>query len=118
MKNYLGIFLIAFFTTISFSCEDDSQSTVCDVKDPAEDLPWLKNMIDLWEVNSTIYTYMYVDQGTYLGQTVLIVKNCCPVCDSYFPVYNCAGQELQGVNLSDIKNLKTVWKPEDSLCTF
>ena len=118
MRNYLGVFLIALLSTLAISCEENERSTVCDVKEPADDLPWLKSMIDLWEVNNTIYAYMYVDQGTYLGQTVFVIKNCCPFCDSYFPVYNCGGEELEGVNLADIKNLKTIWKPVDSLCSF
>ncbi|HEU5290312.1 MAG TPA: hypothetical protein VFU05_06695 [Cyclobacteriaceae bacterium] len=118
MRNLIRIFLVTLITLGYTSCEDTSKSSTCDVANPAEDLSWLKTMIESWEANSTIYTYQYVLQGTYLGQTVFIAANCCPFCDSYFPIFNCEGEGLEGVIFQDIKNLKTIWKPDDSQCTL
>lgn len=108
--------MVALTTAFFISCED-SNST-CDVENPAEELPWMKSMIETWEGSSTIYTYMYIQQGTYSGQTVFLAGNCCPFCDSYFPIFNCEGEELEGINIQDIKNLKIIWKPDGSQCTF
>jgi len=119
MKHFKSLLLILTFI-FAFSCEQDDTvvSTACGVNDPAENLPWLKTMIESWKVNSTIYEYMYVQQGTNSGQTVFIVGNCCPFCDTYFPIYNCAGEEIISASILDIKDKKTIWKPEGSLCTF
>jgi hypothetical protein len=119
MRNYSKIILLVIASLITFSCEkDDKDSLTCNVANPAEELPWLKSIIHSWEANSTIYTYMYVQQGTYLGNTVFLAGNCCPFCDSYFPVYNCAGEEITVTNIQDITGLKIIWKPVDSQCTF
>ena len=119
MKNFKSLLLILTLIFV-FSCEQDDPvaNTACGVKDPAENLPWLKTMIESWKVNSTIYEYMYVQQGTYSGETVFIVGNCCPFCDSYFPIYNCAGDEIISAGILDITDQKTIWKPVVSLCTL
>ena len=116
MRSFTKILLIAV-TISSFSCEKDDSLT-CGVANPTEELPWLKTMIESWEANSTIYMYMYVQQGTYSGQTVFLAANCCPFCDSYFPVFNCEGEEIMVTNIQDITGLKTIWKPLTSECNL
>jgi len=116
--KYFNRILLLLIIVFSISCKDESHPVTCNVENPKEDLPWLKSMIQSWESTSTIYTYMYVQQGTYNGQTVFLAGNCCPFCDSYFPVFNCAGDELDGVNILDIKNLKVIWQPDGSQCSF
>ena len=118
MRNYKSfLFILAL---IAFSCEqnDPEVSNACGVEDPAENLPWLKAKIESFEEFPDFYQYMYVQQGTYLDQTVFMVGNCCPFCDSYFPVYNCEGDEIMGGVVSEITDLKTVWKPAFSQCTL
>jgi hypothetical protein len=116
MKNYTRI-LALVVTFFAFSCEKD-ESLTCGIANPAEKLPWLRTMIESWEANSTIYPYMYVQQGTYLGQTVFIAGNCCPFCNAYFPVFNCEGEEINGISTQDLTKLTTIWQPENSQCTF
>jgi hypothetical protein len=120
MRNYSKIIVVVMATLFAFSCEKDDakDSLICNVANPVEELPWLKTMIKSWEANSTIYTYMYVQKGTYLGKTVFLAGNCCPFCDSYFPVFNCAGDEIAVTSIQDITGLKTIWKPVDSQCTL
>jgi len=120
MKNFTKIIFVVIATVFLSSCDNDdvNNSFACDVVNPAENLPWLRTMIESWEATSTIYTYMYVQQGTYSGNTVFIAANCCPFCDSYFPVFNCAGEELDGINIQEITDLKTVWKPLFSQCNL
>ena len=120
MKNYSKIILAIITIIFLFSCDNDdaNNSFACNVKNPAENLPWLKTKIESFEEFPTIYEYMYVQQGTYAGQIVFMVGNCCPFCDSYFPVYNCEGEELKGLNFQDISELKTIWKPLGSECSF
>jgi hypothetical protein len=114
--KFLSLLILAF---IAFSCEQNDPEVInaCGIEDPAENLPWLKAKIESFEEFPDIYKYMYVQQGTYLGQTVFLVGNCCPLCDAYFPVYNCEGDEIMGVAL-EVTNLKTIWKPVFSACTL
>ena len=119
MNKKLKITILYSILALSFACHDEEKSfEACGVVDPAQNLPWMKTMIDSWEAQSTIYQYMYVQQGTYIGQTVFIAGNCCPFCDSYFPVFNCEGEELEGINWENVNNVKTIWKPLTSECTF
>jgi thiol-disulfide isomerase/thioredoxin len=121
MRNYSKIIIVLVMATLLVSsCEKDDakDSLTCNVANPAEELPWLKTMIESWEDNSTIYTYMYVQKGTYSGKTVFLAANCCPFCNSYFPVFDCDGEEIAVTNIQDITGLKTIWKPANSQCTF
>lgn len=119
MRNQKSILLILVLI-LSFSCDKDDpvSTTSCGVKHPTEDLPWLKTMIEAWEANSVYYKYMYVQQGTYLGQTVFLPGSCCPYCDYFFPVYNCDGEEVTIESGKSVTDLKTIWKSADSQCTF
>jgi hypothetical protein len=118
MKNSKSILLILVLTLI-FSCQKDDSVSVagCGVENPTEDLPWLKEMIESWNSDS-LRPYMYVQQGTYLGQTVFLPGSCCPFCDFFFPVYNCKGETITLENGQQVTNLKTIWKPLNSECTL
>ena len=121
MKNFTKILLLILLLTSAFSCKDDDDCCtplLCGVENPAENLPWLKSMIEYWKVNSTIYSYMYVLEGKYLGQTVFIASNCCPFCSSIPLIYNCEGDSIDYKNLVNITEQKVIWKPLDSLCNF
>ena len=103
------------------SCHDECIDTWgCGVTDPAEELLWLKERIDeLQRARPTLTKYSYVQQAELKGQTVFVIDNCCPFCNSRPMIFNCAGEELaeQGIR-SLIRNEKVVWKPADSECTL
>ena len=120
MRNFTRIFMSMLITVFVISCHDETNSTSCDVENPAEDLSWMKIMIESWET-SMIYEYLYMQQGTYLGKNVFLAGNCCPVCDTngtYIPIYNCEGEELENVDVQNITHLKIIWKPDGSTCTL
>ena len=124
MKNY-KTYILLFALVLAFSCEKDDGDPVptsaCGVENPGENLPWLKTMIESWKGYPDLYKYMYVLQGEYDGQTVLVISNCCPFCDSTTPVYNCDGQLLWYAPEHpdrEITNSKIAWKPDNSECTF
>jgi hypothetical protein len=120
MQKTLKTIVLLVIVGIAFSCQDEDKDsfTACGAIDPAENVSWMKTLIESWQANSTIYEYMYIQQGTYLGQTVFIAGNCCPFCGSYFPIFNCEGDELTGISVHDISGLQTIWKPFGSKCTF
>lgn len=80
----------------------------------------MKAEIESWE-SSDLYKYFYIKQGTYQDQTVFLILNCCPFCDTTIPVLNCQGEVLWYTPMdlektSQISDLKVVWKAEGSQC--
>jgi hypothetical protein len=118
MKTFLSLLMTCFL--LACDCQE-TNPTVCGTENPAENLPWLKNMIESWASQSEIYPYQYVQQGEYQGQTVFLPGNCCPFCITITGVYDCEGEllwyaseEPDKANL--IKNLKVIWKPVGFQC--
>jgi len=106
------------FCIVLFSCKDkDEPVTVCGVKDPANDLAWLKAVIDDLE-KSSVRQYFYVSRAEYNHTVVFTVGNCCPMCNTYTPVYKCDGTQMQNPDYSQIKNSVVIWKPDDFLCVL
>jgi hypothetical protein len=55
------------------------------------------------------------------SQTVFIFANCCPMCNSIYLVFNCAGERIGyvGDDKFDFKILESgrvIWKAADSSC--
>jgi len=124
--------ILLFATLISlmaFSCEKDETTNMlvsgntCTVNNPVEELAWLKAEVQRREQNpSDIEKYFYIQQADYKQQTVFIYNNCCPMCNTIMPVYDCQGKLL--FYLSDkpeegknIKNTKVIWQPKDYACS-
>ena len=118
MKNYLILVIVLF----ALSCKEKvNPSSTCNVGNPTEDLAWLKAEIDRREKSqSDLKVYFFIEQGEHNNQTVFLYNNCCPMCSTVGAVYDCSGTKLfdlgPGVDISDIKNLKVIWKPEGCLC--
>jgi len=124
--------LFLFATVISlmaFSCEKEdevhllsSSANTCTVNNPLEELTWLKAEVQRRQQNpSDVEKYFYIQQAEYNGQTVFIYNNCCPMCGTIVPVYNCQGERI--LNLSDkpeegknLKNVRVLWKPSNYAC--
>jgi hypothetical protein len=51
-----------------------------------------------------------------LGEPVFMFGSCCPYCDFFFQVYNCAGEVVHTVQ--PVTDLKIIWKPWNSACSF
>lgn len=113
-----------------YACDNNSTDLTikafCAVENPTEELAWLKNEIAEREQNTTEDSkYQYVMQSTYNGETIIIYGNCCPLCNSVLPVYNCEG-ELIGVIGSRSQDFpfevltvgQIIWKTSDFACTF
>lgn len=108
-----------------FSCSKDEKSTnnnTCNVSNPAQDLPWLKNRIgSLVTSDPALAKYQYVQQAEYRSKTVFIFGNCDPASFTIFPVYSCDNIQLGNVGIipaDSLLNMRTIWKSQDSLCNF
>ena len=122
------IFLFAAaISLMAFSCDKEENyiaplGNACSVNNPAEDLAWLKAEIQrLEQLNSDIAKYFYIQQAEYKQQTVFIYNNCCPMCGTIVPVYNCQGELLfylsdKPEEVKNIKNQTVIWQPKDYAC--
>jgi hypothetical protein len=123
MKNSLNPLLAAvcFGLLLIFSCEKEKLPvSTCDVKNPLQELTWLKDKIqgfDQLPVDQE--KYIMITQAEYQGETVFIQTSCDPLGNSVFPVMNCSG-ELLGVlgqiRQDSLTNLSILWIPANSAC--
>lgn len=91
---------------------DDGSDPVCDICNPAEELTWLHDEIADIKA-SEIATYFYVIQGTYNGQTVFAVGNCCPFCNTLPPVVKgCDGVAIESATIQAVTDKKVIWQGE------
>jgi hypothetical protein len=98
-----------------FSCQETENPNGCNVANPVEDLPWLKEGIkSTLELN--LVDYFYLVQGTYKGATVFSFLNCCPFCKSVFQVLDCEGNVIMNASITDVTNQKVIWRPTTSVC--
>jgi hypothetical protein len=94
MKHLLLCLLLLFLFSCTQQYVDPEGSTVsvCNVKNPVKDLPWLKKMIDgnaAAEKSGHCVVYEVL-QGYYEGQEVLIPLISGPLCCPFgYAAYNC-----------------------------
>lgn len=62
--------------------------------------------------------YFYLVQADYNGQTVFYVNNCCPMCMTIIIYYDCAGNVLESVDASQVKNGRRIWMSDELECVF
>jgi len=112
-------YLIMLIFLAGFSCQEEAEEptfAACGVQNPINELTWLNERTEQpWE-------YLYITQAEYTGETIFMMKNCCPYCNTVITAYNCEGTLLgvvgQGseIDASLILNEKTIWKPANSPC--
>jgi hypothetical protein len=119
-KLLSSIFLIFIFC---LGCkEEEAPELICGKSDPVADLPWLKTLTS--ELNASYFgVYYSIAKTTYKGQTVLVLRNCCPNCSTLIPVYSCSGEKLgvlsanSGINPAILDNAVIIWKGDFYACT-
>ncbi len=98
-----------------FSCQEPESPKKCEVSNPIEDLPWLKEGIkSTQELN--LVDYFYLVQGTYKGATVFTFLNCCPFCRFVPQILDCEGNVITNASINDVTNQKVIWRPATSVC--
>lgn len=121
-KLLLPLVLMVFFFS---SCQEETiPSTACQIENPVQNMDWLKVLIEGLE-NGSLTEYIYISQATRGSQTVFMLQNCCPFCNTVTSVYDCDGVLLghlgngsNGIDPTSLKNSKVIWKPENSSCNL
>ncbi len=93
MRNIVVLFICLSLLACS---NDDDQNTsleICGVNNPIEDLPWLKEIKEGFEmsfspVGSQIIAYQYN------GNDVFWINNCVNCEDALVQIYNCMGEVI------------------------
>jgi hypothetical protein len=121
MLNRFFTFVVLLCLSLSCSEEDCDPQQTCSMGNPVEEIPALANIIQEW-ANAGWEEYIWVTQANYQNEVVFIVGNCCPFCDSFLPVYNCAGEQIgivyDTIDARILDNDILIWKAENSTCTF
>src|ERR1700704_6192502 len=94
--KYALLFSIIIFL---FACDEpvSCSENTCSVTDPLEELEWLRTEINALAlpVNAPLKAYFYATMAKYNGNTVFMIKNCCPFCNTTPPIIkNCNGKVL------------------------
>ena len=113
-----------------FSCQEKAEEPTieaCGVQNPVKELAWLAEITS----SSELAIYFYITQAEYTGETIFIMRNCCPHCNTVITAYNCEGTLLGVVgqnseidasliliDTSSILNERTIWKPVNSSCSI
>lgn len=117
---YLSLCLLLF---VSCSNDDDNKKTelICSVKNPIEDLDWLKSEIE--SLKNKGGKYESIIQNMYKNQIIFIFNNCNPAINSVIPVKDCNGKNIgvigenqENIPFDILQNGKIIWKPEGFKC--
>lgn len=117
--------LLLFCGLVLLCCDDDDNDVLtipaCGVDNPIEDLPWLRSLVDeIKENESDVAPFFFIEIAEYNGETIFISNNCCPICGTVVPVYNCEGEFLSFLNdeitITDIRNSRVIFKRDDFPC--
>lgn len=117
---YLSLCLLLF---VSCSNDDANKKTelICSVKNPIEDLDWLKSEIE--SLKNKGGKYESIIQNMYKNQIIFIFNNCNPAINSVIPVKDCNGKNIgvigenqENIPFDILQNGKIIWKPEGFKC--
>jgi len=117
--------IIASIFLSFISCENDNLDlpiiAACDVNNPIDELSWLKKQVSEIENNEgEIAKYFFIEIANYKNETVFIANNCCPICNTVVPIFDCEGQSLgllgSDILLNELSNTRIIFKGEDFSC--
>lgn len=111
MKKIALLLLIA----VSACKYNEVPKFACDVSDPANNLPWLKERIHEIE-QSSLRQYFRVEKVEYDGEIGFYVSSCCPLCSTVPLFYKCSGDSILITDPSKLVVKGVIWQPSDYSC--
>jgi hypothetical protein len=108
--------VLLFSVVLACGSDDDSSSTcddgsdpVCNVCNPTENLPWLRDKIAELK-NSEQGNQVVLYSGMYENRPVFVQGSCCAACLWIPVVWTCDGEHLDAVtSMSNIADLEWIW---------
>jgi hypothetical protein len=111
MKKYL---MISAILLLFFACEEPNINN-CIVEKPLEELVWLNSEISQIEADTLMSAYWYISTALYQGNTVFVLQDCCPVCNTVHLVFNCSGEPIGYIRYDQYRDAKPIKLGEDTL---
>ncbi|GEO03072.1 hypothetical protein AAE02nite_07360 [Adhaeribacter aerolatus] len=114
MKNCFSV-LVFWFSLNLFSCEQNNPEIACDIKDPVNNLAWLKAKIQAFEKsnmcdNNACYMQVYkVNTG---NQQQIVTWVTGPAVDGIPQYYTCTGELIICTNedpCPNLTNAELIW---------
>ena len=117
MKKSILPFLLCII--LGFACQDNNDpASACGVNDPVENIPWLKQLAENSE-NESSEGYSYIAQAKFNGKRVFYLGSCCPFCNWALRLFDCEGNLISDeVNFEDLEDTEIIWQPDNSQCSF
>lgn len=119
------ILLICFCLTVCCNSDDTDSPIIpaCGTNNPIEDLPWLKTLANqLQEDQNDLAEFFFIEIAEFNGETIFLYANCCAVCNTVVPIYNCEGESIGFLNgeitSEQIQNRQIIFKRDDFSCQF
>ena len=121
MKKLVFVLLTSFLFLGCNNNEKSSVKSACSVDNPIEDLVWLKKLSTALGEDEEFSKYNYIVQSDRNNETLFIVANCCPTCNSGNVVFNCKGEEIGYIDDPEfpsdlLVNGILIWKSKDNEC--
>lgn len=117
-KLYKTVGFLIIYMTLS-SCVDELSNT-CDISDPINDLPWLKEQINYLKAheNKHAVSTVYYSIAKYQGETVFFNWNCSPNVNFASYVVNCNGEIISStIDIYDeLTDIARIWEYERFKC--
>jgi len=117
------ILLIGFLSLLACNNDDLDVPVIaaCNTTNPIEDLAWLKTQVnEIKNGESDTFKYFYIEIAEYQNQTIFVSNNCCSICGTVVPIYNCKGEQLGflggEITTDELTNKKTIFRRDDFPC--
>ncbi|AZQ57448.1 hypothetical protein EJ994_00980 [Maribacter sp. MJ134] len=117
------ILLASFISLISCSTDDSNLPIIaaCDTANPIEDLTWLRAQTEVIKNDqSDIAQYFFIEIAEYQNQTVFLANNCCPICGTVVPIYNCEGEQIgflgSDILMDELSDTRIIFSRDDFSC--
>lgn len=120
ISNWAFIILL----TLSISCKEEVDS-VCSVRNPIQDLPWLA--ADIQQINQSgfLSQYFYLEWTIHESKQVFAFLNCSPSGYFLVPVYDCAGNSIGTIGYEEddippsvFDNGIIIWRADNFACSI
>ena len=117
MKKSILPFLLCII--LGFACQDNNDpASACGVNDPVENIPWLKQLAENSE-NESSEGYSYIAQAKFNSKRVFYLGSCCPFCNWSLRLLDCEGNLISDeVNFEGLEDTEIIWQPDNSQCSF
>ena len=108
--------LLVLFSLGLLSCEKNESEIACDIKDPVNNLPWLKNKIETFEKSNFCENNacnLYVYQVSSENRQLIVTWVYGPAVDGIPQFYTCSGELVICTGeepCPNLNNAELIWK--------